>query len=291
MISDQQARFYADNGYLVIDRMFDREQVGRALAAIDELLSPANPDKPYEFEPRDGVTVRRIWSPTRKHETFWRMATEPALLDCIERLIGGNILFHYSKLNMKGPRVGSVVEWHQDFSYYPHTNTDLLSALTFLDDASARNGCLRVIPGSHRGGLLSHDIDGYFRGKVEGVDEARAVSLEVPAGSVVFLHCLTLHASARNESDLPRRTLLPAYRAADAFPIYFGPHAAHNEPGIQLLRGQRARAARVEAGQHRLPIAEREFGSLYEVQEGSHLRKDLTVMETAGYAVADIAAK
>ena len=241
MITAQQARLYADNGFLVVEGLFDREQVGRALLAIDELLSPDNPDKPYEFEPQDGTTVRRIWSPTQKHEAFWHMASDPTLLDCIERLIGKNILFHYSKLNMKGPKVGSAVEWHQDFSYYPHTNSDLLSALIFLDDARRDNGCLRVVPGSHRRGLLSHEVDGFFRGKVQGIDEASAVHVEVPAGSVVFLHCLTLHASTRNESNYPRRTFLPAYRAADAFPIYFGPHAAHNEPGIKVLRGQRAK--------------------------------------------------
>jgi len=223
--------------------------------------------------------------PRQKHATFRDLAADSRLLDCIEALIGKNILFHYSKLNMKGPKVGSVVEWHQDFSYYPHTNSDLVTALIFFDDASQQNGCLRVVPGSHRRGLVSHEEGGYFRGKVHGVDEAEAVPIEVPSGSVLFLHCLTLHASARNESKLPRRTFLPAYRAADSFPVYFGPHAAHNEPGIQLLRGERAKVARVEAGRYLLPIAEREFGSLYEVQEGSHLRKDLSSMKKVGYAV------
>lgn len=287
MINDAQARFYADNGYLVVENLFSCDQVARALGAIDELLSPDNPDKPYEFEPRDGTTVRRIWSPTQRHSAFWDMASDPTLLDCLERLIGPDILFHYSKLNMKGPKVGSVVEWHQDFSYYPHTNSSLVTALVFLDDANADNGCLRVVPGSHRNGLLSHEVDGFFRGKVSGVDEAAAVSVEVPAGSVLFLHCLTLHASARNESSRPRRTFLPAYRAADALPIYFGPHAAHNEPGIRLVRGRKAKVARVEAGMHLLPLAEREFESLYEVQEGSHLRKDVSTMKRVGYAVAD----
>jgi ectoine hydroxylase-related dioxygenase (phytanoyl-CoA dioxygenase family) len=291
MLTAQQIRHYAHNGFLVVEKLFDEQQVARALRAIDELLSPDNADRPYELEPQDGNTVRRIWSPTQRHEVFRQMAAEPRLLDCIEKLIGPDILFHYSKLNMKGPKVGSVVEWHQDFSYYPHTNSDLLTALIFLDDARHDNGCLRVVPGSHRHGLLSHEIGGFFRGKVQGVDEERAIHVEVPAGSVLFLHCLTLHASARNTSQRPRRTFLPAYRAADAFPIYFGPHAAHNEPGIELLRGRRARTARVEAGVHRLPIAEREFGSLYEVQEGSHLRKDVAIMKASGYAVADVAAQ
>lgn len=285
MLSNKDIQFYNQNGYLIVDGIFTKDQIKKGLDAIDQVLNSDNIEKAYEVEPSDRSTVRRIWSPTQKHPTFWEMATEPKLLDSIQSLIGENILFHYSKLNMKGPKVGSVVEWHQDFSYYPHTNADLLSALIFFDEATVENGCLRVIPGSHRTGLKSHDVDGFFRGKVSGVDEDKSVQLEVTAGSVVFLHCLTLHASKQNESNKARRTFLPAYRAADAFPIYFGPHAAHNEPGIRLVRGHNARVARVEGGVFPLPVAEREFGSIYEVQEGSHLTKDLSVMKTVGYAV------
>jgi ectoine hydroxylase-related dioxygenase (phytanoyl-CoA dioxygenase family) len=286
MLSKQQKDFYLENGYLTIERVFDTDRIAATHAAIATLLSPTHTEKVYEAEPADPATVRRIWSPTQKHLVFEHMAADPALLDCIEPLIGENILFHYSKLNMKGPKFGSPVYWHQDFSYYPHTNTDLLSAIIFLDAATVHNGCVRVVPGSHRRGLRSHEIDGFFRGRVSDVDESEAVNVELPAGGVLLLHCLTLHASARNESNSPRRAFLPAYRAADALPIYFGPHAAHNEPGVKLLRGQRSLVARVEPGVYRMPIAEREFGSLYEVQEGSHLRKPVVAMSKSGYAVS-----
>jgi ectoine hydroxylase-related dioxygenase (phytanoyl-CoA dioxygenase family) len=285
MLSERQKDFYFNNGYLVIESVFDTDRIAATHAAIAALLSPTNTEKVYESEPADVATVRRIWSPTLKHPVFEQMAADPALLDLIEPFLGENILFHYSKLNMKGPKFGSPVYWHQDFSYYPHTNTDLLSAIIFLDDSTVHNGCLRVVPGSHRRGLRCHEMDGFFRGRVSDVDESEAVNVEVPAGGVILLHCLTLHASALNKSNLPRRAFLPAYRAADALPIYFGPHAAHNEPGVKLLRGQHSRFARVESGVYRMPIAEREFGSLYEVQEGSHLRKPVVAMSKTGYAV------
>jgi phytanoyl-CoA hydroxylase len=285
MISNEAIRFYENNGYLVIPDLFTTQQIEKSIDAINQVLDPNKAEKSYELEPVDQTTVRRIWSPTQKNTVFWEMATDPELLDVLENLIGKNILFHYSKLNMKGPKVGSVVEWHQDFSYYPHTNSDLVTALIFFDDTSIENGCLRVIPGSHKKGLMSHEVDGFFRGKVPMLDEAEAVNIEVSAGSVLFLHCMTLHASRQNLSDKPRRTFLPAYRAADAYPIYFGPHAAHNEPGIKLIRGERSKTARVQAGTHILPFAEREFGSIYEVQEGSHLVKDVESMKKAGYAV------
>lgn len=278
-------KFYHDNGYVLVKKLFGQDKITKGLIAIDEILLRNDADKNSEKEPKDSTVVRRIWSPTQKHETFVELAEDKQLLDVVQSLIGENILFHYSKLNMKGPRVGSIVEWHQDFSYYPHTNTDLLTVLIFLDDANKENGCLRVIPGSHRKGLLSHDIDGFFRGKLSDIDEDDAVYIEAEAGDVLFLHCLCMHASAVNSSPVPRRTFLPAYRSADAFPIYFGPHAAHNEAGIKLLRGQVSRQARVDSGIHYLPIAKSDFGSIYEVQEGSHESKSVDAMKKSGYAV------
>lgn len=275
---------YRRNGFVVVERLLDAELIGRARQAIEEVLATPELSTVAELEPSDSSVVRRIWSPTKRHRIFEELAAEPRLLDLIELLIGPNILFHYSKLHMKSAQVGSMVDWHQDFSYYPHTNTDLTTAMIYLDDADRENACLYALPGSHTRGLADHYVDGHFRGKVTGheaPDLSQAVPLEAPAGSVVFIHCLLLHYSPANRSNRLRRAYLPAYRAADAFPIYFGPHAAHNEPGIKLLRGRRSQHARVESGHWLLPLAEREFASLFELQEGSHLSR---TAPAAGYA-------
>jgi phytanoyl-CoA hydroxylase len=264
---------YHENGYAVAEGFFGESDVAGLTAAVDEVLATPDLGSVAEVEPGDSSTARRIWSPTKRHATFEKTAADSRLLDVLEQLIGPDILFHYSKLHLKAPRVGSVVDWHQDFSYYPHTNTDLVTALIYLDDATKENACLQVMPGSHKRGLVDHYIDGYFRGKATGPDApdpARAVALEAPAGSVVFTHCLLLHYSAPNHSDRVRRAFLPAYRAADAYPIYHGPHAAHNEPGVKLLRGAASQFARVEAGTWKLPLSERPFGSLFQLQEGAH---------------------
>jgi hypothetical protein len=110
------------------------------------------------------------------------------------------------------------------------------------------------------------------------------VPIEAPAGSVVFIHPLLLHYSSPNRSDRYRRAFLPAYRAADAFPIHFGPHAGHNEPGVKPLRGKVSDTARVEAGEWRLPFAERPFGSLFQLQEGAH---QAAAAATTGYATLE----
>ncbi len=288
------AKSYREDGYAVLENFFDAGQVAVLNGAISQTLAAEEIGSVAEVEPGDPKVARRIWSPTTRHPAFGQAAADPRLLDVIEQLIGPDILFHYSKLHLKAPRVGSEVDWHQDFAFYPHTNTDLVTAMIYLDDATVENACLRVSPGSHRLGLADHRVDGWFRGKVTGPQAPSlesAVALEAPAGSVILIHCQLLHYSAPNTSDRFRRAYLPAYRAADAFPIYFGPHAAHNEAGVTVLRGQTTDVARTEAGAWRLPLAERPFGSLFELQEGrpSGPPADATdSTESTGYAtVAD----
>jgi ectoine hydroxylase-related dioxygenase (phytanoyl-CoA dioxygenase family) len=275
---------YQEHGFAVAERFFDADDVRRLNDAIDEVLNVPDITSVAELEPDNASVPRRIWSPTKRHAAFEQAAADPRLLDALEQLIGPDILFHYSKLHMKGPRVGTIVDWHQDFAFYPHTNTDLVTAMVYLDDATTENACLQAVPGSHRRGLADHYVDGHFRGKVSGAgapDPAQAVALEAPAGSVVFIHCLLLHHSSPNRSDRYRRSFFVAYRAADAWPIYFGPHASHNEPGVRVLRGATAQTARVEAGTWRLPLAERPFGSLFQLQEGAATG---AAAATTGYA-------
>lgn len=73
------------------------------------------------------------------------------------------------------------------------------------------------------------------------------------------------------EVSILRYVFIPSYRAVDAPPIYYGPHGAHNEPTAKVVRGHASRSVRSEAGAWQLPIAEAEFNSLYQVQEGSHV--------------------
>ncbi len=288
-LTKEQVDFYHGNGYLVVEKLFDQTEVAAALHAIENILDCADPSTVAEMEPSDPNVVRRIWSPSKRHPIFSELAESEKILDIIECLIGPNILFHYSKLNMKFAQVGSVVECHQDLSYYPHTNTDLVSCLIYLDDATLENGCLEVIPGKHRNGILNHYIGGHYRGKIgsniSDVDYSTSVPLEASAGSVIFLHCLTPHYSQVNKSNKPRRTFLPAYRAADAFPIYFNSHASHNEPGVKLLRGERIKFARIESYPCPLPFAEAEFNSLYDIQEGSHINNAGKKSKTGYFAL------
>ena len=135
----------------------------------------------YEY-----AKVRRLYEPCTHYATFRALSESKELLDVIEQLLGPNLFFHLSKVNMKPAKLGSVVDWHQDLTYYPLTNTDSVTVLFYLDDADASNGCLQVIPrAQHR--VMDHTLKGFFQGCVtEPVDASKAVYVEAKAGSMIL---------------------------------------------------------------------------------------------------------
>jgi phytanoyl-CoA hydroxylase len=254
-LSDEQVQFYQREGFLVVERLYDSDALVQVSSAIRELTNMALGGGDYsnvlELEPElvDGQRVaRRVYNPFEQHEAFRSLATDARLLDSIESLIGPSFGLQHSKLNMKPAKVGTVVDWHQDMTYFPHTNTDVVTTLLYLDDATRQNGCLQVLPRHHFHYFSHWTDDGEFAGMItEELDDARfgrPIALEAPAGSVIFMHCLTPHASLPNRSEKPRRTLIFEYRAADSFPIYYGEKTVVDESFGHHLRGEPARFAR-----------------------------------------------
>jgi phytanoyl-CoA hydroxylase len=275
MLTAEQVAQYRRDGYVVSPGLLERDEVDALLWDVEAICAGntlADHDKTrLEMEPNqgpDGTRVRRVYEPCTHYARFRDFSESAKLLDCVEQLLGPNLTFHYSKINMKPPAIGSVVEWHQDLSYYPLTNPDSLAILFYLDDADTGNGCLQVIPGEHRGRLLDHTRDGIFQGRVtEPVDDSRAIPLEGKSGTALFMHAMMPHASVTNTSNRPRRTLILSYRAADAFPIYCGEMTANSETNARLVRGKIATEARF-AMPDRFPIPRypRTTASLYELQ-------------------------
>ena len=275
MFSPDQVDAFRRDGYTVQEGFLSEEEVADILAEVelicagstlvehDETRMEMEPD-----QPQDGNRVRRLYEPCSHYPRFTEFSVSGKLLDCLEQLLGSNILFHYSKLNMKPAEIGSVVEWHQDLSYYPLTNRDSLAVLFYLDDTNEENGFLRLMPGRHRDGLLPHAGEPYFQGRItEAVDDSAAVGVSGKAGTAIFMHCMTPHGSATNCSRRPRCTLILSYRAADAYPIYVGEMTARTESLVRLVRGKPQSIARFTMSEFPVPRYKDGYvGSLYDLQ-------------------------
>jgi ectoine hydroxylase-related dioxygenase (phytanoyl-CoA dioxygenase family) len=199
--------------------------------------------------------LRRVNNPCQVSEAYRQAMAESRMTDAVADLIGPNVAYHHSKINLKLPGADTEVGWHQDFQFTPHSNDDLVTALLFLDDVTEENGALMVVPGSHREGLKTLWRDGRFTGQVgaaEAVEaERRAVSAIGPAGSVCLMHTALLHGSKANGSDRSRNLSITVYRAADAAALSPSPVPSDME-GL-IVRGERTNRIRLTLGEVELP--------------------------------------
>lgn len=188
----------------------------------------------------DHPSLRRVASPTDISDVFASVAFDSPMTDMASDLLGPDVRFHHAKVNSKLPRTKTVVKWHQDFPFDPHSNDDTLTALLFLDDVTEENGPLMIAPGSHRGPLLSHFQNGVFTGAISddvAADfEAGAIKCTGSAGSVCLMHSRVAHASTANNSTSPRTLYIVTYAAADAAPL--SPVAVPSPDQGKIVRGK-----------------------------------------------------
>ena len=277
-LSDEQIDAYRRDGYVSLPGVIDAGRIAKLRAVtgrfVDRSRAISASDNLFDLDPTHCAqtpTLRRIKNPADNDPLYRWVAFESPIPDIVAELIGPDVKFHHSKLNLKGGRVGAPVEWHQDAAFYPHSNDDVLAVGLLLDDATAENGCLVVLPGSHRERVHEHyDGGGRFIGRMREEDIGRFDArkgqlLELPAGSIHIHHYRLIHWSAPNTSADDRRLLINAYSAADAIPLSADPTKTRFFGAI--VRGRAPLSVRRTAGDIRLPPDfSNGYSSIYELQ-------------------------
>jgi ectoine hydroxylase-related dioxygenase (phytanoyl-CoA dioxygenase family) len=226
----------------------------------------------FDLEPghtSEKPMLRRLKDPIKHHEVYDQALRHPTVLKIVSQLIGPNLRTNGNKLNLKYSSFGSPVEWHQDWSFYPHTNDDLLAVGVCIDEMTIENGALMVIPGSHKGPVLDHHHKerGVFVGAVtdENFDPSNAVPILLGAGGISIHHVRALHGSEPNTSPRPRRLLLFQYCANDAWPLMGFP--GWDAFNATIVQGEPTNVPRVTNVPVRIPLPSGEKGgSIYETQ-------------------------
>jgi ectoine hydroxylase-related dioxygenase (phytanoyl-CoA dioxygenase family) len=225
-LSDDQVRFFHENGYISGIKILDERQVAKLRQELETLFDPNHPGHHlfYEYnsnESKDPNTVLfhalGAWRITPGfHDVLW----SPAFTVAASQLLAGPVRFWHDQLFCKPPQHGGVVAWHQDYSYW--TRTEPMTHLTCwigLDDSTSDNGCVHYIPGSHRWKLLP--ITG-LAGNMHAINQVlteeqrrqwKPVPIELKVGEASFHHPLMVHGSFENRTDRPRRaTVINAFR-------------------------------------------------------------------------------
>lgn len=220
---------YLDDGYLVVEGLVGDDLVD---ALNGEAVRFARGEFPAFNAPppaaglTDDEAMRQLLA---VHFPHWvspvvrSAVTHPPVVDILQRITAahlpdwdGSVKCMQSMLFVKGPGMPGQA-WHQDERFIPTRDRSLIGVWIALDDATIDNGCLQVIPGSHRAGYI-HPFRPHGRpdefdptDEAYGFDTAATAMVEVPRGSVVFFNGYLLHRSERNRSDHYRRALVNHY--------------------------------------------------------------------------------
>ena len=228
----QLASQFERDGFVSGIRVLDTSGADRVRASFDGLEGAEGRDRA-----QIGFVDRHF-----DQQFVWSLAAHPAILDAVEAVLGPDVMLLATHFFCKyGEATGSAgsanpqsairnpkwVAWHQDVTYWGLEPPLALTAWYAVDDSDAENGCMRVIPGTHRGGIRQHGTaarEGNLLSinqevRVTPEEEARAVDLCLRAGEISLHHGMLIHGSNPNVSTRRRcgltiRFIPPHVRAA-----------------------------------------------------------------------------
>ena len=232
LTADERDRYWRE-GYVLARKLID----ARTLAQLDDrfraIASGAEPAadgmvvmKDIAFAKGGAVAesalhaVNKILS-FENDPVLWPFATDERLLGLVQDLLGPALKTLSTNVFNKPPGVDGRHPLHQDLRYFALRPADrIVGTWTAIQPCSRENGCLAVIPGSHRGGLAEHedpDWDevnfGFFAAR--GIDIDARLHVEMEPGDTLLFHPLLLHGSGRNRSHGFRRSISVHYAAID----------------------------------------------------------------------------
>lgn len=241
MDPQEQKAFFEEVGYLVFEDLLTAQEVQNCREEIQRLHQVAADlqcsgdlaGSSFQCEPfapgaaADALPVLRKIEQTRKYSAIFRqLAAHPGVVSTVQNLIGEDLLLFRSTLMLKPAHHGSVHALHQDSAYWPIDPPALVTVSIALDDATLENGCIKVIPGSHKWGLqewghIAQKQDAPLTQR-QDIDLSAQIDVPLQAGSVLFFHSLMVHGSGANSTPKPRNTALYAY---------FSPHVRYIPKG------------------------------------------------------------
>ncbi len=229
VVSDKECQFFIENGYLVVPNLLSESEIEEIRQDATTLARggyECDSLKPLPESVTDQEAIGRILCIHQPHfvsDTIEKYVKHPKICGILSQIAAAHLPFWdgsvkcmQSMLFVKPPKFQGQA-WHQDEIYIPTRDRSLIGAWIAMDDANVENGCLWVLPGSHRQGYLypqrNHENPDEFDFAQEsyGFDGSDEVPVEVETGSLVFFNGYLLHRSRKNRGDTFRRVLVSHY--------------------------------------------------------------------------------
>ncbi len=225
-VDDEAIRFFHDQGYLVVDRGLDREALNNAEDAIYDLIDGNVPgfrsitvesDAREAFKTMDTLSrrkvVRKVFNFVDVEPRLMELSRHEGIVDVVRRMMGDEPDLLQDMALLKPAKVGREKPWHQDCAYFNvPTDTVVVGVWIALDPATLENGCLHVIPGSHKAGPHPHFKVRDWQICDTDVMVGQGVPVPLDPGGLLFWHGLTHHGSPANRSAFGRRGIQLHYQ-------------------------------------------------------------------------------
>ncbi|MFZ4660060.1 MAG: phytanoyl-CoA dioxygenase family protein [Caldilineaceae bacterium] len=222
MLSQQQLDFYNTNSYLLVKGVFTKAEAAHfrqeAHDIINRLSAHASLDATWGAARQTSDDAKKTAIYHCHNVQFYSAALTRLISDERFTAIAAGILgtenvqLHHNKLFIKPSEKGSPFPMHQDAPFFPHHNHSMIAGVVHFDDAPIEKGCIRVVPGSHKLGMLEHLPEGGWHLPFSQYPIESAVPCPAEAGDVLFFSYLTIHGSGINVSNEARTTLLVQMR-------------------------------------------------------------------------------
>ena len=220
-LSSSEIRQYHEDGYLIPKLSLSELKLSELKQAVERVLVANRGIRPEHLI---SVHIDRLNDEgVRGDQTFFELASNPLILDCVEQVMGPDIILWGCQLFCKPGSDGMEVPMHQDGNYWPIRPLATCTAWIAIDESSLENGCMTVLPGSHRDGIsYKHRKDErenlVLNQKVEDerVRFEQCIPLELDPGCFSLHDVHLVHGSATNSSDRRRAGVAIRYMPADS---------------------------------------------------------------------------
>lgn len=257
MLSKDQIDRFRDQGFLKVGRIMEEAQADTLRHRMFDVIGGCAHGKAeavrdfFSDEKKSVIQIVNIWE---ADDLFRQHLYNPAICEMVAELIGTDTLrVWHDQVQFKPPRIGGPTDWHQDHPYWPIIQpADLVSAWVALDDADEENGCMSMVPqshkwGAHKGGTIGTDPSSFLPtpdlSLLPPDAKIEIVPCPIKKGEVMFHHCLTWHGSPPNKSDRGRPAIavhyMPGYTRYEKDPgrTHLVEHNVEVQPG-EILKGK-----------------------------------------------------
>jgi len=233
LLTQQQRSFFEENGYLIIPNLVPKEDLDKYRNRFDEICR-GEVEVPglivmKDIASKDKALDQRVLNKIQNFaadDVLFQFCCHPNVVDYAKCFCGPNVLAQHTMLINKPPDTGNLTSrhpMHQDLHYFPFRPAErIVCAWTAMQKVDRENGCLVVVPGTHKGELMQHDyprweggVNKMFHGILDYDPSMSRFHAEMNEGDTIFFHPILLHGSGVNKTNDFRKAISCHYSAAE----------------------------------------------------------------------------